>query len=116
MNRYLRISLLVVALAVVVWSGCTDRGTNVPPEPVITQIGGGWFTGHVFENALAFQLKNPTNQLFMDVYIPEVAVDGFDGTPGQPVPAVILLSPSGGDAFFYSNHGLIETMTEFHLP
>ncbi len=109
MIRLVRISILVAILAVFVWTGCTDRGTNVPDRLNIGQIGGPWIGEHIMDTSLQFQIRNATSQLFMHAYAPKIAFDDLhSGTPGQPMPVVVLLTPSGADQRFYANHGLIE--------
>lgn len=109
MIKLLRISLLVTILAVGVWSGCTDRGTNVPARQFMDQIGAAYTPGHGMDTALQFQIGNPLGMLFMNIYLPEVALDDIhDGTPGKPVPAVILLTPTDSDQLYFVNHGLVE--------
>ena len=106
MVKNIRFIIPLIALALVVAFGCSDRGTNsgnlsiVPGNPSPDQ--------HSFYHSFAMQVGNPFQLLYADIYIPESASYLFGGTGGDPVPLLILLPPQGGNQYYYRNHGLYE--------
>ena len=103
---------LVIALVLV--SGCTDRGHNPEPEifgdsGVLTQP-----TGHVFFGEFLTQIRNKERLGFWTAYAPYVQQWGPPPVynPPQKLPLLVLLPPHGGDQHYYFNHGLAQIANE----
>jgi len=96
---------LTLLTAMIVASGCDNRGTNIPVLPEFDN-GGPWtVANHVFSPQLRFQFENDLELLPMWIYIPEVAWDPPRGI-SKPVPVLVLLAPQFADQFYYAHHGL----------
>ena len=117
MAKYIKFISLVLIIATVVLSGCTDRGTNIPNKTAIEDWG---LTDKNFVFAppdnvespqLIFQIQNPYGLMQTSVYMPKIAYPPPDGE-SKPVPLLILLPPQDGDEFFYFEHGLMELADE----
>ena len=101
----------LIAISMTAFTGCEDRGTNVP---AISSLDGGapWPTeDHIYSPELRWLLSNDIEQLPGWVYIPQIA-----GPPplgeSRPVPLLILLAPQGANKFFFAQHGLQELLRE----
>lgn len=117
MVKYMKYFSLIMIIAAVIFSGCSDRGTNIPAS---TQVDPWGLTDKNFVFAppdnvespqLIFQIQNPFGLLQTAIYVPKSAYPPPDGV-SQPVPLLILLAPQDGDEFFYFEHGLMELADE----
>ncbi|MFQ5453398.1 MAG: alpha/beta hydrolase-fold protein [Candidatus Zixiibacteriota bacterium] len=113
MRFSLKIIVPVLAVALTLTNGCTDRGTNdanraaLQEGSILDQQGA-----HVFFNEFILQLRNKFHQLEFVAYVPKVSFPSYLGGDLRPVPLLILLPPQDGDHFFYFNHGLKEIADE----
>jgi len=117
MVKYMKLTSLVLIIAMVVLAGCTDRGTNIPESTVIENWGltdkNFVFAppDNVVSPQLIFQIQNPFGLMQTSIYVPKIAYPPPDGV-SKPVPLLILLPPQDGDEFFYFEHGLMELADE----
>ncbi len=113
MKTLFKIFLLTLSAALILTTGCSDRGTNVDSDPPELQEGGiaRQEGAHVFFSELTLQLRNEFQLLGMTVYTPKIAFPPPTGTL-EPVPMLILLPPQDGDEYFFFNHGLKQLADE----
>ena len=105
------IALSLIAISMIAFTGCEDRGTNVP---AISSLDGGapWPTAdHIFSPELRWLLSNKIEQLPAWVYFPQVSAPPPLGL-SRPVPLLILLPPQGANKFYFAQHGLQELLRE----
>jgi len=111
-NKIIRaFAVSLIAISMITFTGCEDRGTNVP---AISSLDGGgpWPTAdHIFSPELRWLLSNKIEQLPAWVYIPQVAAPPPLGL-SRPVPLLILLAPQGANKFYFAQHGLQELLRE----
>lgn len=115
MKHSAKLILLMAALALVfvLVQSCSDRGTNTSENDLVEDwISGPDTEDHIFSPELIAQVRNEPGYLFWYIYVPRVAMTPQDGGENRPVPLLILLSPEGGDKFFYANHGLAQVADE----
>jgi len=106
--------LVTVLILLFAW-GCTDRGTNVPPDTPASKTAVT-IASHDFTRELYLQIgRNPAGNrvtLALRAYIPEGSVTPIQGGQVQPVPLLILLAPQDGDEYYFFNHGLKQLADE----
>lgn len=116
MLRYINRWLLVPAVLILLAVGCTDRGTNIPPQP--TSAGGIVTIGHDFFRELFLQIgrntapkddvKGQRVTFQIRMYIPEETIPWNHGGQIKPLPLLVILAPQDGDEHYFLNHGLKE--------
>lgn len=104
--------LNIVLVAVLLMSGCSDRGSNAGPEYVGNS--GILDFDHVFYYEFMVQIKNPLQQSFLKAYVPNVGTWGTPPSyvPDRQLPLLLLLPPQGGDENYYFSHGLAQVANE----
>ncbi len=111
-NKIIRVFVVsLIAIPMITFTGCEDRGTNVP---AIGPLDGSapWPTAdHIFSPELRWLLSNKIEQLPAWVYFPRVAAPPPLGL-SRPVPLLILLAPQGANKFYFAQHGLQELLRE----
>ena len=116
MHRISNYLIITFGLALLLVSGCSDRGTNVPVQadsgfirtPQDVKVVPGV---HDFYPELLFQIRNEFRLQEIATYIPDVSVPPPYGDQ-QEVPLLILLPPQDGNQYYYFNHGLQELADE----
>jgi hypothetical protein len=117
MVKYIKILSVVLLLSAIVFSGCSDRGPNIPTATSLPHWG---ISPKLFVFAdtllttspqLIFQIRNPFGIMKTAIYVPKVGWPPPDGE-GRPLPLLILLAPQDGDEYFYFEHGLQELADE----
>lgn len=129
MRKNLIIAVLIISAAIIMASGCSDRGEKMAVAPTYGRGWGAWpnadaafriSSGSQWADIaqtektppqLLFQLRNPTAVLKLDVYVPKVAYPAPTGE-GRRVPLLILLAPEDADQNFYRDRGLYVLMEE----
>lgn len=107
MRRFLYIVAAIAALSILVLSGCSDRGTNVPTRT--DTFGWTWLPQETppFTPDLTLQRANPDGQLRMTVWASQRVI-----RDNAPASLLILLAPGEGDQWFYFEHGLHKICNE----
>jgi len=117
MVKYLKILSVVLILAAIVFSSCSDRGSNVPTSTVLPNWGVSPKLFILADTLLStspqlmFQIRNPFGILKTAIYVPQVGWPPPLGE-GRPLPLLILLAPQNGDEYFYFTHGLQQLADE----
>lgn len=107
------ITIFVVAISLMLLSGCTDRGVNTYNTYSIDEGGITIPTGAAaFQTYFPLQLNNSFAQIPIAAYQPREAFPQSSGGTLKPNPVLILFAPQDGDEYFYFDHGLAELADE----
>jgi hypothetical protein len=114
MRKRLLHLLVPAALAISLFAGCSDRGSNAP-DPVAIDEGGPLVLNHVFFDEFLLQIRNPFQLAGVVAYIPHDYIPSIDPSnqgDNPPLPLLVLLPPQFGDEYYYFHNGLKEIADE----
>ncbi len=111
MSKSSIITYLFLTLMIACLLGCSDRGVN--SSDLVTSGGEVMIADHICFDEFPLQVRNPFQQFFLRVYIPEVSIVPISGgSTARKVPTLVLLAPQFGSHGFFFKHGLKQLANE----